>query len=254
MRSKEANKTCFGNWVPVKMIAAPGILGLACLALGALHWPFLVAAGLLLPIAGYFAAARFLFSAKGGNLQDQVQELVIKQIDWDGKGKVLDIGCGNGPLTIKIARCYPEAQITGIDYWGDSWDYSMQICTRNAQASGVAERTTFRRASASDLPFEDESFDLIVSNLVFHEIRDITDKREAIREAMRVLKRGGVFVLQDLFLLKPFYGSPEELVNTLRGWGVSEVEFIRTCDEAFIPGLVKLPFMLGTLAILRGKK
>jgi hypothetical protein len=42
--------------------------------------------------------------------------------------------------------------------------------------------------------------------------------------------------------------------DTLRGWGVSQVEFIRTCDAAFIPGFVKLPFMVGTLAILRGIK
>lgn len=61
-------------------------------------------------------------------------------------------------------------------------------------------------------------------------------------------------MLQDLFLLRSIYGTPEELVNTVRGWDVSEVSFIRTCDEAFIPAFVKLPFMVGTLSILRGRK
>jgi len=56
--------------------------------------------------------------------------------------------------------------------------------------------------------------------------------------ALRVLKPGGTFVLQDLFLLRSIYGTPEELVNTVRGWDVSEVSFIRTCDEAFIPAFV----------------
>jgi len=40
----------------------------------------------------------------------------------------------------------------------------------------------------------------------------------------------------------------------VQGWGVREVKFIRSCDAPFIPTMVKLPFMIGTLAILRGRK
>lgn len=130
----------------------------------------------------------------------------------------------------------------------------MQVCQKNARLAGVADRVSFKHGSASVLPFEDASFDLVVSNLTFHEVADVADKRQCIQEALRVLKPGGTFVLQDLFLLRSIYGTPEELVNIIRGWGARDVAFIRTCDEAFIPAFVKLPFMVGTLAILRGKK
>ena len=64
----------------------------------------------------------------------------------------------------------------------------------------------------------------------------------------------GCSLLQDIFLLEPYFGAPQELQDTLRGWGARRVEFIRTCDREFIPDWVKLPFMVGTLAILRGEK
>jgi SAM-dependent methyltransferase len=244
----------FGNWVPVKMIVAPAVLGLVFLALGLLSAWFLAAAVPLLIVAGYFAAARYLFSAGGGNVQERVHELVLAHASWNGAGKALDIGCGNAPLTIKLAQRYPAASVVGVDTWGKDWDYSMQTCAENARRAGVDGQVSFRRGSAAALPFEDASFDLVVSNLVFHEVRDARDKRECIREALRVLKPGGVFALQDLLLLKPYYGTPEELVARVRGWGVSRVELIRTCDAPFLPKLVKLPFIVGTLGLLRGVK
>ena len=89
-------------------------------------------------------------------------------MDWNGKGRALDIGCGNGALTIKLAQKYPAAQIIGIDYWGRSWEYSKHACERNAEIAGVSERVTFQKASAASLPFDDGYFDAAVSNFVFH--------------------------------------------------------------------------------------
>jgi len=254
MNAQAVQQPEYGNWVPVKMIAVPGVLGITGLILGAFHWAFLIPAILFLVIAAYFGISRHLFSARGGKVQDQVQQLVVKHIDWPGKGRVLDIGCGNGPLMLKIARRFPEAEVVGLDYWGKRWDYSLRVCQENARLAGVGDRVSFKHGSASALPFEDASFDLVVSNLTFHEVTDVVDKRKCVQEALRVLKPGGVFVLQDLFLLRPFYGTPEELTNVVRSWGTREVEFIRTCDEGFIPDIIKLPFMVGTMAILRGKK
>ena len=244
----------FGNWVPVKMIALPGILALFCLGLGIVSGYFFIPACLFLLVAVYFAVSWQIFSPKGGNVQDKVQELVLRHIPQQPYAEILDIGCGNGALTLRVAQALPQSHVTGVDYWGKSWDYSLGVCENNARALGVAERVTFRQASAALLPFEDASFDLVVSNLCFHEVHDAADKRAPLREALRVLKPGGVFVLQDLFLLLSYFSTPEELLATLRGWGVRDVELIHTNEEAFIPGWVKLPFMLGTLAILRGVK
>ncbi len=112
----------------------------------------------------------------------------------------------------------------------------------------------FEKASASALPFGDEYFDAVVSNLVFHEVRDSADKKALIREALRVVTKGGKFTFQDLFLMKRVYGSADDLVGIVRSWGTSKVEFIPTRNAPSIPLLLKLPFMVGTMGILVGEK
>jgi len=151
-------------------------------------------------------------------------------------------------------RKYPHAQVTGIDYWGGVWEYSLGVCERNAELEGVAEWVTFQQASASALPFEDGAFDAAVSNLVFHEVRDAKDKRDVIKEALRAVKKGGAFAFQDLFLLKRIYSKVDDLLETIRSWGIESVDFANTSDSDFIPRALKLPFMVGTIGILYGKK
>ena len=246
----------YSNWMPKKMIIVPALLALGFAALLVVSLWFLPGMFIFAGIAIYFAAARSVFSPHGGNLQDKVQKIILDKLHLpDGKPlRMLDIGCGNGPLTIGAALRFPQAELVGIDTWGKNWDYSIQICQGNARLAGVSERVTFRQASAEVLPYKDNSFDVVLSNLVFHEVKGVKDKRVLVREALRVLKPGGIFVLQDLFLLRPCYGMPQELTDAVRGWGISQVEFIRTCDRDFIPRLVKLPFMIGTLAMLVGEK
>jgi ubiquinone/menaquinone biosynthesis C-methylase UbiE len=89
---------------------------------------------------------------------------------------------------------------------------------------------------------------------VFHDVRDVRDKAELIKEALRVLKKGGQFVFQDLFLWKQVYGPTDDLLDTIRSWGVETVELVDTSAAPFIPRALKLPFMLGTVGILFGKK
>ena len=98
------------------------------------------------------------------------------------------------------------------------------------------------------------SFDLAVSNLTFHEVADVKDKKEAIKEALRVVRTGGRFVFQDLFLWKTVYGEVDELIKAIQSWGIERVEFIDTSKADFIPTAMKLPFMVGTIGILRGEK
>jgi SAM-dependent methyltransferase len=258
-REKEVNEPTggrpeYGNWVSKKFIYIPGVISLVLFGL-ALLVPFLVIpGGLFFLVSIYFAYARYRFSPQGGNVEDQVRELVLAHLDWNGEGQALDVGCGNAALTIKLAHKYARVRVIGIDYWGRKWEYSKSICERNAKLEGVAERVIFQKASASALPFEDEYFDAVVSNLVFHEVSDVADKRAVIREALRVVKKGGKFAFQDLFLLKRVYGDRDELMRTIRGWGVRKVEFVETRDSAFIPMALKLTFMLGTKGLIIGEK
>ncbi|MDF2858129.1 MAG: putative methyltransferase, partial [Neobacillus sp.] len=202
----------------------------------------------------YFCYTRKLFAVDGGNIQNKVLDLLVSQIDWDGKGKALDIGCGSGALTIKLAKKYDEASITGIDYWGGAWGYFQRQCKENASIERVIDKTEFLQASASKLPFSDDTFDLIVSNLTFHEVKDSKNKLDAVKEAIRVVKKGGRFVFQDLFLIERYYGTPDELIAAVKAMGASEVHFIDTSKSAFIPNSLKLPFMIGTMGLLYGEK
>jgi SAM-dependent methyltransferase len=226
MKELIEGKPEYGNWVSKKFIYLPGVIGLVFLGSALLGRLLVIPAGLFFLVSMYFAYARYLFSPRGGNVQDQIRALVLARLDWNGEGQALDIGCGNAPLTIKLARRYFRARIIGIDYWGEKWDYSKGICEKNAKMEGVEKRVSFQKASASKLPFEDEYFDAAVSNLVFHEVSDTRDKREVIREALRVVKKGGHFAFQDLFLLKRVYGETDELIATIQSWGITRVEFM----------------------------
>ena len=244
----------YGNWVSVKFIIAPGLIGFLLLGL-AFIVPFLgIPAGLFLLSAAYFAYARYLFAPKGKNVQGQVWAQLLNKLHWDGKGKLLDIGCGNAALTIALAKKYPQASIVGIDDWGKGWGYSQSDCQYNARLEGVEPRTTFQKGSAASLPFPDGTFDAVVSNLVFHEVPGAIDKRALIREALRVVRKGGTFVFQDLFLIESYFGKMDSLLNVIRGWGIDQVEFIETRNEPFIPIVLRLPFMVGTIGILVGAK
>jgi SAM-dependent methyltransferase len=254
MNQLQAKPPDYGNWVSTKFIYVPSVVGLVLLGL-ALAFPIsIIAAVLFLGVAAYFAYARYRFSPHGGDVQARIEKLVIDHLDWNGQGDALDIGCGNAPLTIAIAKKFPKARVTGIDYWGGAWDYSKSVCAKNAASEGVADRVNFQKASASALPFEDKSFDVVVSNLVFHEVADAKDKRDVVKQALCVVKKGGKFAFQDLFLIKKMYGDMDDLLAVIKSWGIEQVEFLDTSKSAFIPNALRLPFMVGTISILYGKK
>ena len=102
----------------------------------------------------------------------------------------------------------------------------------------------------------DETFDAVVSNFVFHEVRTAKDKRDVVKEALRVLKKGGVFSFQDMFSQKALYGDMEEFVRILKEEGISEVHYIGNLEKKldFIPGFVTTPWMISGMGIIYGKK
>jgi SAM-dependent methyltransferase len=254
MNKTTAEEPEYGNWVPPRFVYIPGLVGLLFLGLSYAFLPLVGVAAFCFVVSAYLAYARYRFSPAGGDLQAEIREGVLSHLDWDGKGKALDVGCGNGALVTRLAQKYPEAKVTGIDCWGTMWEYSKRVCERNARMEGVAQQVIFQNASGSALPFKDGSFDVVISNLAFHEVRDTKDKREVIREALRVVKKGGRFVFQDLFLLRRIYGQLDDLVATVKSMGITQVEFVRTGNAPSIPKILKLPAMVGALGILHGKK
>ncbi len=270
MSNQKNNGSEYGNWVSNKFIGksiaaflffavitvllfilpkSPGI------AIHISRAVMIVISAFFLVSSVYLFVARHLFSYTGGNLQKRVLDEIRDRIVWDGEGKALDIGCGSGALTIDLAKKYGNAEIIGLDYWGKSnWDYDKTQCETNAKIENVEGNTKFIQGSASALPFEDDFFDLVVSNMTFHEVGDSKDKFVPIREALRVLKKGRSFVFQDLFKLKAYYGSTDHLIQSIKEMGVREVFFVDISEMDYVPVILKLPFMLGTAGILFGKK
>lgn len=151
--------------------------------------------------------------------------------------KILDIGCGNGNLAIKLAKRHSNCNIIGLDYWGKEWEYGAAICERNARLENVSN-INFVQGSASKLPFEDASFDSIVSCLTFHEVRDVKEKEDCLKEAIRVLKLNGHFVFLDLFDDPKFYPVQSKYKQVIAHYGGLITE-----DKA-IHEVLDLPFPL----------
>jgi len=253
----------YGNWVSTKMIYTFGFISLLLLILTInsiyrfrLLSTMVISIFLIFFLTAffYFCYSHNAFSEKGGNIQNRIYDLVFDYIQFNGKGKILDIGCGNGGLIIKLAKKYPNSILHGIDYWGGMWGYSEKGCTENAKLEGVDKQIIFKQASASVLPFEANSFDLVISNFVFHEVKDTKNKRDLIREALRVLKPDGYFVFQDLFLSRFYYGQIDNFIDEIKSWDIKEVKFVDTSKSDFIPKALKLPFMIGKIGIIYGIK
>ena len=195
------------------------------------------------------------FSFTGGGVMRDIHQLIVAKLDWTGEGKLLDIGCGSGALSIRCAKKYPRATITGIDYWGVEWNYAKMQCEKNAQIEGVIKQISYRQGDAASLPFKDGAFDAAVSNFVFHEVRTQPDKRMVVREALRVVKKGGSFVFQDLFNNQSLYGDIEEFIEELRQEGMTDVHYEAHTERLpIVPWYCKTPWMLSNMGIIYGRK
>lgn len=278
----KTKKLNYGNWVPVMlmkvMFGTDAVLMIAAILLAVLapmKWPAIlvgIAAALIFLFACYMGACRYIF-AHGGpgdklpnkenyihldgydGVMGRIHHYLVEHLDWDGRGDLLDIGCGSGALTIRCAKKYPQARLTGMDYWSWEWSYAKEQCERNASIEGVDDRITFTQGDASHLDFEDERFDAAVSNFVFHEVKSQPDKPELIKEALRVVKKGGVFAFQDLFCQKKLYGDMDALIEELKASGVQEIHFVPDVEKlGFVPGFVQTPWMIYGVGLLYGKK
>ncbi len=98
--------------------------------------------------------------------------------------KLLDIGCGTGYLINMLAKEY-DAEFTGLDL---SPEMINQAKSKNIKNS------TFIEGRSDELPFKNDTFDVITCSQSFHHYPE-TDK--PMQEARRVLKQGGLYILSD---------------------------------------------------------
>ncbi len=73
-----------------------------------------------------------------------------------------------------------------------------KLLAKTPTLEGVAERFELHTADMRHLPFKDASFDVVVSSLAIHNVSGAGERAKALREAARVLKRGGKLAIADI--------------------------------------------------------
>ena len=149
-------------------------------------------------------------------------EKALSGIPEDFSGKLLEVPVGTGVLTTPVYKDLPEAEITCLDYSAAM----METAQKRAEHAGI-NHITFVQGDVGALPFEDESFDIVLSLNGFHAF---PDKEAAWRETYRVLKKGetfcGCFYIQGgckrtdrfikkLYVPKGFFTPPFETEDSL---------------------------------------
>jgi ubiquinone/menaquinone biosynthesis C-methylase UbiE len=104
--------------------------------------------------------------------------------------RVLDLGCGTGTLAILAKGAVPDAEVVGLD--GDP-----QILEQaRAKANAAPLEVHFDHGYSTELPYEAQSFDRVLSTLFFHHLTT-DDKRTTLGEIVRVLRPGGELHIAD---------------------------------------------------------
>ena len=131
-------------------------------------------------------------SGAGTDARGQFIVAGVKQRFGDLKPKrVLDMGCGIGLTTQAFPKAFPDAEIHAIDVAASGLRFGHAL----AESNGLAIH--FHQQDAAATHFEDQSFDLIVSNILFHETS--TSKLPAIfEECHRLLAPGGAMLHSDV--------------------------------------------------------
>jgi tRNA (cmo5U34)-methyltransferase len=103
--------------------------------------------------------------------------------------QILDLGCGTGNLTEAALKYYPTAHIHALDISADRLNECKQRFPKKRNVH-------FHKQDFTQLDFEEESFDLIISSIAIHHI-DNNAKAALYDTIYSILKPGGVFVFAD---------------------------------------------------------
>jgi trans-aconitate methyltransferase len=129
------------------------------------------------------AARTFEFDAEkykqASTHQQEWGTRLIAELNLRGDERILDLGCGEGVLTAKLAQVVPGGSVLGVD--------SSQNMIVAAEA-WAGERLQFKRLDINELDFDDE-FDVVFSNATLHWVKD---HRRLLNNAYKALRPGGL--------------------------------------------------------------
>ena len=161
--------------------------------------------------------------------------------------RILDLGCTIGNNTLPYKEIFPEAEVYGVDVSAPCLRYA------HARACALGVEVHYHQMNAEEMPFDNESFDLIVSRILIHETSSKALPR-IIKECYRLLKPGGVMLHCDapqFDCLTPYQASLRDWDATcnnepfmLTVYNMSLENLYETCGfdkertfKHFVPGL-----------------
>ena len=193
------------------LLAVPALVIFANLINGFISktpWPFL-GAFLITGCCGFglYASRRGKFVVWAELLQD---------LNLRGDERVLDLGCGRGAVLLLAAQQLSTGRAVGVDLWrkADQSGNAAEATRQNAVAEGVADRVELHTANMTELPFADNSFDLVLSSIAVHNVKGKLSRNKVIEEAVRVLRPGGRLLIADMRGTRQYRNHLSELGMT----------------------------------------
>lgn len=173
---------------------------------------------------------RAISTTSGGQLNDGRGHSIAGFLfeNWPGfkPTRILDMGCTVGQNTLPLCQHFPGAEIVAIDVGAPCLRYA------HARAEALGHKVYFVQANAEKTDFPDGSFDLIVSQIMMHEMnRPAIDR--VFRESYRLLKPGGIVAHLDV----PFRFEHMDLFEQV---GATWEQYHN--NETFIEGLCRVDF------------
>jgi len=175
--------------IPAVLVAANIVDGVV----SGTTWPF-VTAGVVVTCTGCG-----LYASRRGKFV--VWAELLDQLALRGDEHILDLGCGRGAVLLMAAQHLTTGRAVGVDLWKtkDQSGNAAEATRRNAVAEEVAVRVELHTADMAALPFEDNTFDLVLSSIAIHNIKGRAGRDRAIEEAVRVLRPGGRLLIADIW-------------------------------------------------------
>ena len=134
-----------------------------------------------------------------------LSKMMVDKMDLEVDSKLLDLACGDGKTAAYLAKVL-GIQVYGIDVGREMIDAAQDL----AKTMRVEHRVEFKVALASEIPYEQDSFDAVISECA---LCSFYDKESAVTEITRVLKSGGVVGLNDVTVK-----NHDDLDEELRGF------------------------------------
>lgn len=150
-----------------------------------------------LPALRFRALTRFFDPLVGLAMPEKrFKGALVAQAEPRPGQRVLDIGCGTGTLALMVKQAEPKAEVFGLDA-------DPEILERaRSKAAQAGLDVQLDQGFSTELPYQDDFFDVVLSTLFFHHLTG-ADKRRTAAEIARVLRRGGELHVVD-------YGRPTD--------------------------------------------